>query len=207
MRLLRNLVLFAGILITTGMVIFFLSITNLLLLVPWDTALFRPEIGTWQRTVNDFFEGHTGENATFIVMALISIVPIVRTLFRRWDAALRIIVANLLFFFLGYIILIGTFVITNLIFPGHPPGEIIDTNPFIGHNYTRSIIPLVTLWILYAVWFREIASLAKQGIQRKSKAKNEAHHEARKRLNDDISGENNLVFPQALATKQESSSQ
>jgi hypothetical protein len=29
-------------------------------LAPWDTTRFRPAVGTWERTVNDFFEGGIG---------------------------------------------------------------------------------------------------------------------------------------------------
>lgn len=29
-------------------------------LAPWDTTQFRPSIGTWERTLNDFFEGGVG---------------------------------------------------------------------------------------------------------------------------------------------------
>ena len=29
-------------------------------LAPWDTLRFRPPVGTWERTINDFFEGSPG---------------------------------------------------------------------------------------------------------------------------------------------------
>jgi len=203
MKQLRNLILFIGILITTGMMILFLSITNLLVLVPWDTAIFRPEIGTWQRTLNDFFEGRTGENIVFLTVALVSILPILRRLRRRWGASLRIIIANLLFFFGGYIFLMMSFIVNNAIFPWHPPASLTS-----GNNYTKSILPLIVLWILYAVWFHEIAGLAKHRIQRKSKAKNTEFHQASNRLSDHTSLENDGdYYHEALATKQQSRSQ
>jgi len=29
-------------------------------LAPWDTTRFRPPLGAWERTLNDFFEGGLG---------------------------------------------------------------------------------------------------------------------------------------------------
>lgn len=41
------------------------------LLVPWDTTPMRPALGTWERTVNDFFENPPGAYlpATLFVLA------------------------------------------------------------------------------------------------------------------------------------------
>lgn len=48
-------------------------------LAPWDTLRSRPPVGTWQRTINDFFEGSPGN-----YLPLCLIMPISLALF--WDA-------------------------------------------------------------------------------------------------------------------------
>ncbi|MBX3059642.1 MAG: hypothetical protein KF770_24585 [Anaerolineae bacterium] len=59
----QNISLLSGylLLITTWSVIFILlAAFTEGWLAPWDTRPFRPPEGTWERTVNDFFEGSPG---------------------------------------------------------------------------------------------------------------------------------------------------
>lgn len=43
-------------------------------LAPWDTQRFRPPLGTWERTVNDFFEGAPGSLLPALIVILMSLV-------------------------------------------------------------------------------------------------------------------------------------
>lgn len=44
-------------LIGTWLFLFYtLTFYTSLIMTPWDTAITRPDVGTWQHTLNDFFE-------------------------------------------------------------------------------------------------------------------------------------------------------
>ncbi len=57
-------------------------------LVPWDTTSLRPTSGTWQRAVNDFFEGQPGSLlpswAILAISAGLFVARLVRDRDRRW---------------------------------------------------------------------------------------------------------------------------
>jgi hypothetical protein len=59
-----------------------------LTLTPWDGALDWPDVGTWQRTLNDFFAADPGRLIISIPVLLISICLTISTL-RRNPAAIN----------------------------------------------------------------------------------------------------------------------
>ena len=58
-------------LLLTWILLFYtLTFFTQLIMTPWDTALHMPEIGTWQRTLNDFF-GYRGGKFLFSVPLIV----------------------------------------------------------------------------------------------------------------------------------------
>ena len=156
-----------AVLISAVMIIYIFSFFTLLALVPWDTAIARPEIGTWQRTINDFFEGRFGENLVILFFCLTTAFPVIKTLRQARKILLRGFVTNVL----CLILVVTTFILcSNLIYIIFPYGTDY-TNPFF-HNYTRSIIPLTIYGIVYCWWFYRMMKLHKPDYKQKNKAKN-----------------------------------
>jgi len=71
-------------------------------LVPWDLTPFRPPLGTWERTVNDFFEAWPGSILPSVVFIVVSAsIYVARTSARTADRALlplAFAAANMIFF-------------------------------------------------------------------------------------------------------------
>lgn|GEM_PF-6192269 len=205
MRLIRNLIVLILVLASTAYIAWLFGIFNLLLLVPWDTALVRPEIGTWQRTLNDFFENSTGEAIIYMMSIVLFFVPSIQTLRRRRDAGLRIIIANFLMVFGLIVFFTPVTWINNLIFPVQT-GELDLSNPFYV-GYRRSIIPVIFMWITYAVWFREIKSLSKHPEKQKNKSKNQDYDSALDRLSDVTMQTDATDYQPTVATSQQITTQ
>ncbi|MEM9953240.1 MAG: hypothetical protein AAF846_16665 [Chloroflexota bacterium] len=169
MRFIKELPMLVIIFFSWSIITLFLAFMNLLILVPWDVALYLPDVGTWQRTLNDFFSSQTGYFVIYAVVSILTSVPLIETLSRHWYANIRIIIATLLTVFVGYFLMIASFSFNNIIFPY--TGS-VSTDPFEFHGYHRSIIPLLTIWLLYGVWTYKIRKLG--NYKQKNKLKNQS---------------------------------
>ena len=167
------------VLISSLMLSYLFSALTLLALVPWDTAIARPEIGTWQRTVNDFFEGRFGENVVILFFIMMTTLPIFNTLRERWYLSARVTLTNILFLIVGYGGFIASSIISYIILPYR--GNV--TDPFF-HNYTRSSISLLAISVIFCFWFLQIKSMPKYYNKQKNKAKNTQKNISIHRLTD-----------------------
>lgn len=167
MRHLRNIVVFLSVMVSAYLFGIYFSVVNLLMLVPWDTTNVRPPVGTWQRSLNDFFEVPHGEYMVFAIVGLLVGGIILRTLWHRWESAMRIVVANLIALVGMPIVLIVVFGIQNLFFP-------IQYNNLTGelptYGYGRSVVPMIAIAIIFWLWAREVNQLR---YVRREKQKNE----------------------------------
>ncbi|HEX2906109.1 MAG TPA: hypothetical protein VHO69_04570 [Phototrophicaceae bacterium] len=149
MAYLRHTV-FLGLLILTWVILFFtLAFFAQLILAPWDTALTQPALGTWQRTLNDFFESGGG-GVLALPVILTSVGFALRTINRHSGALAAFIVSNALFF-VGLIALFGiACTINNTILWPYPP-VLYDPNY---EGYHRSVFPLLVIGAACAIWLR-----------------------------------------------------
>ncbi len=96
--------------ITWFFIINFLNTLTEMLFVPWDTVQvqLRPEIGTWERSLNDFFEAGIGAvlfSAVFVMVSLINLA--VRFKKEKQKDQLLYLFSFLNFSFFVFIILIA----------------------------------------------------------------------------------------------------
>ncbi len=129
-------------------VLFALTIMTNLIFAPWDTAVQRPELGTWQRTLNDFFETAPGVYIFSIPLVLANIVFALR---KRKLAYLAGV--NFAFAILFWAALLISFFVNNAVFP-YPP-VMYDPN-FRG--YHRTLIPAAVFALMCIVWLRVVGA-------------------------------------------------
>lgn len=122
---------------------FFIQLT----FTPWDTALTQPEIGTWQRSLNDFFESGTGALFISIPLVIGGALLAFQTVRRNPSLVGRIAMMTLGFILLIYVGMMAAYTVNNAIFP-YPPVQ-YDPN-YIG--YHRAVLPGLALFSMCAVW-------------------------------------------------------
>ena len=153
---------------STSLIMFYtLTIFSLFSLVPWDTALIRPELGTWQRTLNDFFEVGFGNSLVYIVVFVMVVIPIMKALSKRWHNYRQILLLNSLLIASIYFMTVIVYPMNRFIFPYTRDYS----DPFF-HNYGQQIIPFLTLWIMYSIWLYQVNKLPKTVTKQKNKSKN-----------------------------------
>jgi len=145
-------------LLLTWLILFYtLTFFTQLIMTPWDTALRMPEIGTWQRTLNDFF-GYRGGRFLFSVpLIVLSAGLTLNALRTRPDALAKFVAGNLLFFGALPILFVASSFINNGILYPYPP---VSYDPNY-RGFHLSIFPMSVIlaacvgWI---VWQWRIAS-------------------------------------------------
>jgi hypothetical protein len=130
-----------------ALLFFWLMLATELIFAPWDTAVTRPEIGTWQRTLNDFFETSPGNFSLAMLGVGASIVLTLTAIKRGYSNLLRLAGINLLCF--GVLITVFTPValLNNVIFP-YPPVLYDPTY----EGYHRSLLPGGVMLAICAGW-------------------------------------------------------
>ncbi len=131
-------------LILFGILTFFTQ----LIMVPWDTAITQPELGTWQRTLNDFFASVPGYflfSASILVMSIVLSLKIIRGQSRH---LLILIAGNIVFaVVLWGVFLIAISVNNAVLFP-YP-----DVNYYPSYaGFHRSIFPGLCILLVCAIW-------------------------------------------------------
>ncbi|MEO8610536.1 MAG: hypothetical protein ABI690_21750 [Chloroflexota bacterium] len=137
-----------GLLLSAWIAWFFvLTFLTQLTFTPWDGAIDWPALGTWQRTLNDFFASDPGRLIISIPMIIVSIYLTRSTLRRNPEKRIRII--GLLWLFIPMLLLAwyGSVSLNNALHP-YPP-VMYDPN-YRGFHLT--IIPGITLIGLCIVW-------------------------------------------------------
>ncbi len=142
-------------LLSWALLFFWLMIMTELIFAPWDTAVTQPEIGTWQRTLNDFFATEPG-NLTLAVLGVgTSVLLTLAALRRGYDNLLRLAGLNLLCFGVLLIVFSPVAMLNNLIFP-YPPVLYDPTY----HGYHRSVLPggvMLAICAGWLLWQRRVA--------------------------------------------------
>src|SRR5690606_33475878 len=78
-----------AVLVLTWLILYYtLAFFTSLIMAPWDTALTRPELDTWQRSLNDFFETGGGQIVALAFM-LASMGVVLPSLRRRPSLAIQ----------------------------------------------------------------------------------------------------------------------
>jgi hypothetical protein len=134
-------------LICSWLVVFFiLMVLTEFVLAPWDTAIHQPEIGTWQRTVNDFFVQEPGN---LVIASLLIVASIYLTWRQRAYPLWALALGNVVFAVLVMGLFMGAAIVNNAVFP-YPP-VLYDPNY---HGYHRAVIPGLIVALVCTAWLR-----------------------------------------------------
>jgi hypothetical protein len=137
---------------------FVLTIITDFTLVPWDTAIVRPEVGTWQRSLNDFFENPPGQHLFSIPIVFLSIIISIKAIRHHPEAVNRLLLIHLLFTPILFGFWMGAAMVNNAVYP-YPPVQYDPNYP----GYYRSVIPLAAIVVVCTGWFYCQMRLAKSG--------------------------------------------
>ncbi|MBZ0300738.1 MAG: hypothetical protein K8J31_13395 [Anaerolineae bacterium] len=154
------------VLIATWVLLFYtLTFLTTLILAPWDTALVRPDLGTWQRSANDFFESAPGQYVVALGLIVLSVRLGWAGLRCDHDLRWRFAVINGLCFCAMLVVFMAAALLNNAVFP-YPP---VSYDPTY-EGYHRAVIPGLALLAVCAVWLmsqRRIVNhwLGRQGFQ------------------------------------------
>jgi hypothetical protein len=134
-------------LLSWALLFFWLTIATELIFAPWDTAVTRPEIGTWQRTLNDFFETEPGNLSLAVLGVGISVLLTITALRRGYSNLWRLAIINLICFGVLFAAFTPVAMLNNAIFP-YPPVLYDPTY----EGYHRSVLPGGVMLAICAGW-------------------------------------------------------
>ena len=157
MQTVKNLGLLALLVVTWLFLLFTLTLFTELIMAPWDTAIHIPEVGTWQRTLNDFFDFSIGQLLVSVPVVLISIAVAYLAFRTRPQLLPLLIFSNAVLALSVYaLVMLASTINNQLLFP-YPP-VLYDPNY---RGYHLSILPMSALLAACAVWFVWQRRLAK----------------------------------------------
>ncbi len=144
-----------GLLILAWMAHFYvLTFITQLTFTPWDGAVDWPEVGTWQRTLNDFFASDPGRLSLSVPFILVSIYLTFSTVRIHPEKLNRLIGLSWLFIPILLLTSYTAIMLNNALHP-YPP-VIYDPN-YRGFHLT--IIPGAALVGLCVLWLRRWRTL------------------------------------------------
>jgi hypothetical protein len=91
MSRIKNSIQIGSLLLAWIALFYLLTFLTELTFTPWNGALDWPAVGTWQRTLNDFFAGDPGRLIVSVPVLVISIYLTVSTLWRNPDSINQLI--------------------------------------------------------------------------------------------------------------------
>lgn len=131
-------------------IVIFLCLTLLtqFIMVPWDTAITLPEIGTWQRTLNDFFATAPGYFLFSGTLLLISIILSINIVKNNGKRLMLLIVGNIAFviFVLG-VFTVATLINSSVLFP-YP--DVVYDPTYKGFHH--SVFPGLCILAVCGIW-------------------------------------------------------
>ncbi len=135
-------------LIGSWLLIFFtLTFFTELIMAPWDTAIHLPEVGTWQRTLNDFFDFSLGKYLLSVPVILLNIWLVASN--RAKPAFLgHVVMGNLVFVGALWALFMLAAAINNQILYPYPPVA-YDPNY---RGYHLSVFPMAVMLAACAGW-------------------------------------------------------
>lgn len=126
---------------------FLLTALTELIFTPWDGALDWPAVGTWQRTLNDFFATDPGRLVVSVPVLIVSIYLTISTLRRNPDAINHLIRLHFIFIPLLVLVWLASVALNQWVNP-YPPVQ-YDPN-YRGFHLT--IIPGISLIGACMIW-------------------------------------------------------
>jgi hypothetical protein len=152
MRAVKHTIVLALIALTWLAILFTATLFTELIMAPWDTAIVLPEVGTWQRTVNDFFD-HGGALVVGTVLTVAGIALTRPRFLRSRHIRLKLALGNLAFVgAMWAVFMLATFINNQFLYPY--PSVTYDPG-YAGFH--RSVLPMtaqVVIWALWLLWLR-----------------------------------------------------
>lgn len=129
------------------LIFFTLTLFTELIMAPWDTAIHLPETGTWQRTLNDFFDFSVGKYLLSVPVILLNVWLVASH--RAKPAFLaRAVMGNLIFVGALWALFLLAATINNQILYPYPP--VLYDPTYTG--YHRSVFPMAVMLAACAGW-------------------------------------------------------
>lgn len=139
----------AILLIGSWLILFFtLTFFTELIMAPWDTAIHLPEVGTWQRTLNDFFDFSVGKYLLSIPAILLSLRLVVTRRGTSLAYLGRLAAGNVLFVGALWVLFVAASAINNQILFPYPPVLYDPTY----RGYHLSVFPMAVMLAACAGW-------------------------------------------------------
>ncbi|MHB1162519.1 MAG: hypothetical protein ACYC3V_19630, partial [Chloroflexota bacterium] len=154
-------------LLFTWLVVFgWLALLTEILLVPWDLIPgdFRPPVGSWSRTVNDFFEGSRGDRLLGQIVVGASAAAFVFRMVRarrRHMVVLGFFGANLLYLIGGFSLIMMALAVSGQLFSGYGTPVGVGLH---GRALPLAVLATVTALLLLGQWTLEVRSAPDHGI-------------------------------------------
>ncbi|HLU09492.1 MAG TPA: hypothetical protein VK003_07475 [Oceanobacillus sp.] len=147
-----------AVLVLTWLILYYtLAFFTSLIMAPWDTALTRPELDTWQRSLNDLFETGGGQIVALALM-LASMGVVLPSLRRRPSLAIQYVMSNAIFWCLLLIVFYAAAMINNNVLYPYPS---VPYDPNY-QGFHRSVFPgisILALCIGWLLWLRRVGGL------------------------------------------------
>jgi hypothetical protein len=145
------------VLVLTWIILFYtLTFYTSLIMTPWDTAVTLPEVGTWQRSLNDFFEAGAGQIVALALM-LTNVTVVLPALRHRPSLAIEYVMSNAIFWCLLLIVFYAAAMINDNVLYPYPP-VLYDPNY---EGFHRSVFPAISMLALcvgWLLWLRRIGN-------------------------------------------------
>ena len=148
------------VLVLTWIFLFYtLTFYTSLIMTPWDTAVTRPEVGTWQRSLNDFFAAGAGQLVS-LALILANMALVLPALRRRPSLAIQYVISNAIFWCLLLIAFYAAAMINNNILYPYPPVMYDSTY----EGYHRSVFPGVSMLAICVGWLLWLRRIGRQDV-------------------------------------------
>lgn len=145
--MLKKALLSAALVATWFPMFFITTIFTIFILAPWDTAITLPPVGSWQRTLNDWFSQGLGQYL-FSGLAILINAGFALWFFRHQPQRVpQLILSNLLLIIGLPLVAMVAGRLTPVLFP-YPP---VNYDPdYIG--YHLSVLPFLAAALVYGAW-------------------------------------------------------
>jgi len=130
--------------------------------VPWDVYIEQPPVGSWQRTLNDFFESLTGEIFLWVFYITYFSIGTLYLAAQKWSSISRIVITNLIILVTFRPLALGAEAISQFFRPTRDGFD-----PFF-YSYGENALSILVIFLLLGFWTREIIMLSNRSAKRKN---------------------------------------
>ena len=144
----KRIIASVALLMTWIIIFLWLTVLTQFIMVPWDTAITQPEIGTWQRTLNDFFATFPGYFVFSGPLLLASISLSINVMKNNGKRLMLLLAGNIAFVILVWGVFMGAAVINNSVLFPYPDVVYDPTH----RGFHHSVFPGLCIMVACGFW-------------------------------------------------------